>query len=300
MPALWMVCDADAYEHGFAENRDSRICALGLRPSTAFHAHGNRRLFKNSFNRAFTLIELLVVIAIIAILAAILFPVFAQAKAAAKKTTSISNLKQIDLAWLMYGGDYDDTVMRVSEAGPGNGTSYWWGYWNGVSIDETKGLLYPYTHGSGIQVDPSFPNSLRTALGLTGYGYNYVYLSPATYNPPDYTEVDTPVNYSQINRTAETVAFGSAAEIDNYDYATPTLVGDTYLEPPSSQYPTFHGRNLGQGVIAWTDGHVKGFVPVLRSGSFGYGYTSPIFVQNNLGDICPNGDLTSDAYFNLQ
>ena len=45
--------------------------------------------------RAFTLIELLVVIAIIAILAAILFPVFAQAKLAAKKTTSISNMKQI-------------------------------------------------------------------------------------------------------------------------------------------------------------------------------------------------------------
>ncbi len=47
---------------------------------------------------AFTLIELLVVIAIIAILAAILFPVFAQAKEAAKKTTSLSNVKQIGLS----------------------------------------------------------------------------------------------------------------------------------------------------------------------------------------------------------
>jgi prepilin-type N-terminal cleavage/methylation domain-containing protein len=59
-------------------------------------------------NKAFTLIELLVVIAIIAILAAILFPVFAQAKVAAKKTTSISNQKQINLALVMYAGDYDD------------------------------------------------------------------------------------------------------------------------------------------------------------------------------------------------
>ncbi|MBC8064756.1 MAG: prepilin-type N-terminal cleavage/methylation domain-containing protein [Chlorobia bacterium] len=61
-------------------------------------------------NRAFTLIELLVVIAIIAILAAILFPVFAQAKDAAKKTASLSNIKQVGLANIMYAGDYDDVV----------------------------------------------------------------------------------------------------------------------------------------------------------------------------------------------
>jgi prepilin-type N-terminal cleavage/methylation domain-containing protein len=58
--------------------------------------------------RAFTLIELLVVIAIIAILAAILFPVFAQAKASAKKTSGLSNVKQICLGVLMYAGDADD------------------------------------------------------------------------------------------------------------------------------------------------------------------------------------------------
>jgi len=63
--------------------------------------------------RAFTLIELLVVIAIIAILAAILFPVFAQAKAAAKKTAGISNQKQISLAALMYCGDWDDKYPQT-------------------------------------------------------------------------------------------------------------------------------------------------------------------------------------------
>jgi prepilin-type N-terminal cleavage/methylation domain-containing protein len=62
--------------------------------------------------KAFTLIELLVVIAIIAILAAILFPVFAQAKAAAKKTAAISNQKQISLGIFMYSGDYDDMYPR--------------------------------------------------------------------------------------------------------------------------------------------------------------------------------------------
>ncbi len=62
--------------------------------------------------RAFTLIELLVVIAIIAILAAILFPVFAQAKQAAKKSVDLSNQKQIGLAGLMYANDNDDYFPR--------------------------------------------------------------------------------------------------------------------------------------------------------------------------------------------
>lgn len=58
--------------------------------------------------KAFTLIELLVVIAIIAILAAILFPVFAQAKEAAKKTACVSNLKQIGTGFQLYMNDSDD------------------------------------------------------------------------------------------------------------------------------------------------------------------------------------------------
>jgi len=58
--------------------------------------------------RAFTLIELLVVIAIIAILAAILFPVFAQAKAAAKQSVCLSNNKQMGIAITMYVSDNDD------------------------------------------------------------------------------------------------------------------------------------------------------------------------------------------------
>src|SRR3954454_13517364 len=61
--------------------------------------------------RGFTLIELLVVIAIIAILAAILFPVFAQARATARKAACVSNLKQIGLAFTLYAQDYDEMLV---------------------------------------------------------------------------------------------------------------------------------------------------------------------------------------------
>lgn len=71
--------------------------------------------------KAFTLIELLVVIAIIAILAAILFPVFARAKQAAKNTACISNSRQIALAVKMYQSDYDDTmpIFLAYQTSPG-------------------------------------------------------------------------------------------------------------------------------------------------------------------------------------
>lgn len=90
-------------------------------------------------NRAFTLIELLVVIAIIAILAAILFPVFAQAKLAAKKTVAISNLKQIATAVVLYAGDNDDVFPRTMDTSTGfPETISWW------AIANYQKALEPY------------------------------------------------------------------------------------------------------------------------------------------------------------
>ena len=57
--------------------------------------------------RGFTLIELLVVIAIIGILAAMLFPVFARAREAARKTQCLANVKNIAMAIQIYLIDYD-------------------------------------------------------------------------------------------------------------------------------------------------------------------------------------------------
>ena len=75
--------------------------------------------------KGFTLIELLVVIAIIAILAAILFPVFAQAKAAAKKTADLSNQKQISVGAMLYNNDADDMFPRMTYNAPDRFLNGW-------------------------------------------------------------------------------------------------------------------------------------------------------------------------------
>ena len=84
----------------------------------ALHSSLQRQPRGSQMGAGFTLIELLVVIAIIAILAAILFPVFAQAKEAAKKTKCVSNQKQLGTAFMLYSSDYDDTFPC-----PGGGTA---------------------------------------------------------------------------------------------------------------------------------------------------------------------------------
>ena len=108
---------------------------------------------------AFTLIELLVVIAIIAILAAILFPVFAQAKAAAKRTSDLSNNKQLGLGVLMYMNDSDDMtpLFRVVAVG-----SDWWTAGTTGWKDETS----PYIKNGGRPFNNGIPYTVPDNGGI--------------------------------------------------------------------------------------------------------------------------------------
>ncbi len=148
--------------------------------------------------KAFTLIELLVVIAIIAILAAILFPVFAQAKEAAKKTADLSNMKQHCTAVQLYLPDYDDTAPLWMY----NGT------FDVLQGDRSWGnTVLPYMKNDDIAKTPNSPFSIQSRkynanfpspnsagaskteqekynLGwLTDYGYNYQNFTGFIYDP---------------------------------------------------------------------------------------------------------------------
>lgn len=90
------------------------------------------------FPRGFTLIKLLVVIAIIAILAAILFPVFAQAKAAAKDSATLSGTKQLNLGIMMYTADSDDVMPQPTG---------WTDYYNTPTFLQ---VVYPYVKNDKI------------------------------------------------------------------------------------------------------------------------------------------------------
>lgn len=124
---------------------------------------------------AFTLIELLVVIAIIAILAAILFPVFAQAKEAAKKTSALSNAKQMGTGFNMYMADYDDLLplaafnyagaWRVNFVTPFPYNALLGGGWdNPVAEDAVKSLwadsTQAYVKNKDILAYPGTPEKL--------------------------------------------------------------------------------------------------------------------------------------------
>jgi prepilin-type N-terminal cleavage/methylation domain-containing protein/prepilin-type processing-associated H-X9-DG protein len=141
--------------------------------------------------KAFTLIELLVVIAIIAILAAILFPVFAQAKLAAKKTSSLSNVKEVGLAEIMYQGDFDDSFVLFTTGYSDLSCPVAPRCADGLA-DHTNTWVYltqPYIKSLAMMADPVIgdqDNIFGSGVNswyynhnrLPMFGYNYLFLSP--------------------------------------------------------------------------------------------------------------------------
>ncbi len=137
---------------------------------------------KRNLKSGFTLIELLVVIAIIAILAAILFPVFAQARQAARGTSSQSNLRQQSLGIIMYAQDYDETFPLDHNWGANGPISI-----GGSVLTMWAWDILPYEKNVQIYGDPlskaiaaNFSPASIWWPYLTQYGYNYSAFSPVT------------------------------------------------------------------------------------------------------------------------
>jgi prepilin-type N-terminal cleavage/methylation domain-containing protein len=240
---------------------------------------------------AFTLIELLVVIAIIAILAAILFPVFAQAKAAAKKTTCISQIKQLNLGLIMYAADNDDFYMKRINGTNTAGVEHWWDY------------VRPYTRNDEIQRCPEYtPAANRpAALAKYGYGLNTHVVTVAGAAPVSTTE------FVDASRTA-LIADSNLGDF----YARPSrrsrvaFANTTQTTSPDrvacadqrTRHGSGSGAKLGEGgsVIGFGDGHVKFQTPSHIIFQLGMVPSAPYpgdpgFWENNRSRFCVGGEL---------
>jgi prepilin-type N-terminal cleavage/methylation domain-containing protein/prepilin-type processing-associated H-X9-DG protein len=226
---------------------------------------------------AFTLIELLVVIAIIAILAAILFPVFAQAKAAAKKTADLSNLKQIGLGIMMYSNDADDMFPRGgSQDAAGN-----WSTWREAIVPYIKNGQQKYANGDtfvngGLWSSPSQP-----ANALYGYGAHDA-LIPADYSwyaPTAFNSSHSETQLDNLSRTllVTTVGInpnwnaGSAIGVETLlwtwcNWSWPIVWDKTGMAQYEGDNKDSDGkigwklpryRYTNNANIAWGDGHAK-------------------------------------------
>ena len=185
-------------------------------------------------NSAFTLIEVLVVIAIIAILAAILFPVFGRARENARRTSCLSNVKQIGLATMQYLQDYDERYMVVD-----HGTGYAW-------FDP----LQPYIKSEQLFRCPSMPPETITPPPRTDYLQNVMFAHG--------------IAASRIQNSAEQIALTErAAEVNSDHYHAWVLPvghpGHAFQPNQIAEINSFNAkeRHLSGSNYGFADGHAK-------------------------------------------
>lgn len=214
----------------------------------------------------FTLIELLVVISIISILAAILFPVFARARENARRTSCLSNLKQIGLGFRMYTQDYDGRypygyalnydgenrkpIVDTDSSRP-SGRFTVTGYPSGEAMGKLKtwmDLIYPYVKSVGIFVCPSADASDRT---MPSYGYNQAFGSLGSdsfWYLSDASRYWLPVLESEVQRPSEVAVVVDYNRRESPRAAPNHMTNLTYYRP----IPHLDGGNR-----VYVDGHAK-------------------------------------------
>ncbi len=203
--------------------------------------------------RAFTLIELLVVIAIIAILAAVLFPVFAQAREAAKATVCLSNLKQMGLSIVLYSDDYDQVLPMDSHSGGSQHS------WNVTLQHYAKSkLLFRCPSDTSVNFDRPLPNRLLTRK--SSYGTNFymtAYLPGEEDLPTSQTSGFT--SLSQIAAPARTIYIAEMKKNLVSDHFHPAWWyadnPDFSFEDPQQTLET--ALHAGGANYVFLDGHAK-------------------------------------------
>lgn len=194
--------------------------------------------------RAFSLLELLICIAILSILFAILFPVFNKIKIQSLNSVSLSNIKQLGMAWRMYCEDNDDVMMRY--------VTYDYRHWFGDSYKPS--YLVNYVDIRKLR-DP-MSSKVNSPEYWVGYGYNGFYLAPMN-NRFEHI----PVSYNSIGNPSETVVFAPVAGLFIVNRVE-GLYPMSLLYPSQFGFPTFHARYIGKSPVLWADMHVSNMKPV--------------------------------------